>query len=301
MSNQRSCFKVDGQCLAFVLLVTTVLLMTHRQCWAQNAGGFISNWLEMCNETQANQPHWITPLATVTPRLEQEYRFDALRENTAIKPGNGGAPLWNIDNGKGLEIIPERHTELLFNLPPYFVHNYSGPLPIPIGSRNGFGDVTFLGKYRLLSKNEEHGNYILTFFLGGSIPTGVYKNGSVAAVVTPYVAAGKGWEHFDVQSTLGGGLPVTNQHDVGHAIAWNTTAQYHALHYFWPELEANSTFWKGGQYDGKKQVFLTPGLAVGRIHIHNRIGLTLGSGMQIAVTRYHQYNHALILTARLPF
>jgi hypothetical protein len=81
------------------------------------------------------------------------------------------------------------------------------------------GDVTFLGKYRLISKNEEHGNYILTFFLGGSIPTGVYKNGSKAAVVTPYVAAGKGWGHFDVQSTLGGGLPVTNQSDVGHAIA----------------------------------------------------------------------------------
>jgi len=109
------------------------------------------------------------------PRLEQEYRFDALRENTAIKPGNGGAPLWNIDNGKGLEIIPERHTELLFNLPPYFVHNYSGPLPIPIGSRNGFGDVTFLGKYRLLSKNGEHGNYILTFFLGAASQPGFTK------------------------------------------------------------------------------------------------------------------------------
>jgi hypothetical protein len=51
----------------------------------------------------------------------------------------------------------------------------------------------------------------------------------------------------------------------------------------------------------KKQVFMTPGLAVARIHIHNRIGVTLGSGMQIALTSYHQYNHSLILTARLPF
>lgn len=301
MSNQRSCFNAARQIWALVLFVTTLLLLTRRQCLAQNDGGFISTWLQMCNETQADQPHWVTPLATVTPRLEQEYRFDALRENTAIKPGNGGAPLWNIDNGKGLEIIPEQHTELLFNLPPYILHNYSGPAPTPIGSINGLGDVTFLGKYRLVSKNEEHGNYILTFFLGGSIPTGVYKNGSKAAVVTPYVAAGKGWGHFDVQSTLGGGLPVTNQSDVGHAIAWNTTAQYHVLHYFWPELEANSTFWKGGEYDGKRQVFMNPGLVVGRIHIHNRIGLTLGSGMQIAVTSYHQYNHSLILTARLPF
>ena len=35
MSNQRSCFKVDRQCLAAVLLVTTALLITPRECWAQ--------------------------------------------------------------------------------------------------------------------------------------------------------------------------------------------------------------------------------------------------------------------------
>jgi hypothetical protein len=125
MSNQRSCFNAARQTLALVLFVTTLLLLTRRQCLAQNDGGFISTWLEMCNETQTDQPYWVTPLATVTPRLEQEYRFDALRENTAIKPGNGGAPLWNIDNGKGLEIIPELHTELLFNLPPYILISFT--------------------------------------------------------------------------------------------------------------------------------------------------------------------------------
>ncbi len=30
-----------------------------------------------------------------------------------------------------------------------------------------FGDVSFLVKYRLLSANEEQGNYILTAFFGG--------------------------------------------------------------------------------------------------------------------------------------
>ena len=28
------------------------------------------------NRTQAEQPHWVTPLVTVTPRLEQEFRTD---------------------------------------------------------------------------------------------------------------------------------------------------------------------------------------------------------------------------------
>ena len=70
----------------------------------------------------------------------------------------------------------------------------------------GLGDVSFLGKVRIFSANEQHGNYILTFFVGGSIPTGVYENGSAAAVVTPYLAGGKGWGKFDVESTFGAGM-----------------------------------------------------------------------------------------------
>lgn len=296
MIHYRNSFTVARSILASLVLLAMILLGTAAPCRAED---FTAKWFDMCTQTQAEQPHWITPLATITPRLEQEFRFDALRENTASVPGGGGNPLWNIDNGKGIEIIPEKHVELLFNVPPYIVHD--NPASPAKTSPNGFGDTTFLAKYRVLSKNEEKGNYVLTFFLGGSIPTGVYKDGGRAAVVTPYIAAGKGWRKFDVQSTLGGGLPVTNQSVIGHAIAWNTTVQYHVLRFFWPEVESNATFWKGGEFDSQKQVFLTPGLVVGRIPIHNRIGLTLGSGMQIAVTRFHQYNHALILSARLPF
>ena len=36
--------------------------------------------------------------------------------------------------------------------------------------RNGWGDVAFLLKYRLLSANEEHGSYVLTAFLAWSLP-----------------------------------------------------------------------------------------------------------------------------------
>jgi hypothetical protein len=104
-----------------------------------------------------------------------------------------------------------------------------------------------------------------------------------------------------VESTLGAGLPVTGHNTIGHAIAWNVTNQYHVARYIWAEFEINSTFYDGGEHDGKKQVFLTPGLVIGRFKIHNRVGLTIGAGEQIAATHYHQYKDGLILTVRVPF
>jgi len=52
----------------------------------------------------------------------------------------------------------------------------------------------------------------------------------------------------------------------------------------WPEV--NATFWPDGTDDGKKQVFLTPGIVLGRFPIHNRLGFTVG-GVQIAVSNFH--------------
>src|SRR5438309_10488369 len=74
------------------------------------------SWLDRVSATQAAQPHWVTPVATVTPRLEQEFRFDVLHQVTPS--GN----VTNLDGGKGLELIPTRKTELLINLPPYLLH-----------------------------------------------------------------------------------------------------------------------------------------------------------------------------------
>jgi len=53
--------------------------------------------------------------------------------------------------------------------------------------------------------------------------------------------------------------------------------------------------------DGKKQVFVTPGLGVGRIPLHNRLGLTVGVGLQVAATQFHTYNRAVTFSFRLPF
>jgi hypothetical protein len=69
----------------------------------------------------------------------------------------------------------------------------------------------------------------------------------------------------------------------------------------WPMLEQNSTFWSGGTLDGKKEVFLTPGVVFGSFPLAGRFHLTLGVGVQIAATHFHQYNHRWILSVRFPF
>ena len=253
-----------------------------------SAQGFTARWLARVSATQAAQPHWMTPVATVTPRLEQEFRFDTVHEQKSA--GN----LTSLGGGKGLELIPSRNTELLINLPPYLLHQNPKLL-------DGWGDVSFLMKYRLLSRNEQHGAAILTVFLGGGIPTGTHQNGSISAIVTPTLAAGKGWGKFDVQATLGGNFPVDSLRQLGRTVLSNSAFQYHLLKQVWPEVEINSSFWLGGANDGKKQTFLTPGLVLGRFLLHHRIAIVAGAGFQIATTHYSQYNHAFIGSLRMPF
>lgn len=261
---------------------------------------FIRRWQARVTATQNLQPHWITPLVTVTPRLEQELRTDFVHYyNTS------GYQIWNYNNGKGLELIPEKHTELLFNLPPFFDRSN--------GEQDGFGDVTFLMKERIFSRNEESGNAIVTAFLGGSVPTGKSSNGSCCATVTPTLAVGKGWGNFDITSTAGGSLPVTNVQGLGRSVIWNNVAQYRlartgVARFFWPELEANTTFFMGGSNDGKTQSFATPGLILGRIPLKHdadgrpgRLGFTFGAGEEIAMTHFHTANHYTVLTFRIPF
>ena len=253
--------------------------------------------------TQAEQPHWVTPLVTVTPRLEQEYRTDFVRQTSKTL-----VDTWNYGNSKGLEIIPERHIELLFNPPPFVAHDAKG-------SNDGFGDFSLNSKYRFFARNEEHGNAIITAFFAATIPTGKSGNGSCCAVVTPTptLAMGKGWGNFDLTTTAGGSLPITNSKGLGHTIAWNNVAQYRLSkegpgRFFWPEVELNSSFFEGGANDGKVTTYATPGLIIGRIPLTHdasgkpgRLGLTFGGGEQIAVTSFHSTNHMLVFTARMPF
>jgi hypothetical protein len=251
--------------------------------------GYFANWFARVDKTKDEQPHWVTPLATTTPRLEEEYRYDQLWQTNAE-----GITTDNYDGGKGLELIPLEKVEVIFNLPPYLVHNDPSV-------RDGFGDVAFLVKYRLLSANEEHGNYILTAFLGWSLPTGDHKNGAPHAVITPTIAYGKGFGNLDLQGTFGVGFPTADTGVVGRNYTWNNAFQYRVFRKFWPEVELNATFFQDGKNDGQKQNFVTPGLVMGRFRLWGRVGLTVGGGYQIATTHFHTTNHNGILSIRFPF
>lgn len=262
---------------------------------------FIAKWQARATAAQDEQPHWLTPLVTVSPKVDQAVRSDFVRQTNTK-----GYNTWNYGFSRGLELIPARHIQLLFTPPPFF--NHSQP-----GVKDGFGDPLMLMKYRFFARNEEHGNALVSMFLGATLPTGKQANGICCAVVTPTLALGKGFGLFAATSTLGGSLPVSNKHGLGHTISWNNAFQYHvgrqgAARFFWPEVEFNSNFYRGGPNDGKIQTFATPGMVVGRFPLSHdasgkpgRWGVTLGAGEQIALTHFHNYNHGLVLSLRMPF
>jgi hypothetical protein len=254
--------------------------------------GFFKAWEERVRATSARQPAWPVPVVAPSSVIVQLARVDFLHQYTSTH-----TETWNYDNGKGVNLIPFARTEFDINLPPYIQHNAPKV-------KEGAGDVSFVAKYRMFAANEG-GNYSTAVQVAFSVPTGSYKNGTAASTVTPTVVAGKGFGKFDIQSAIGGVLPMSSALAIGRTISWNTVAQYKVGKYFWPELEANASYYHGGPNDGKNQTFLTPGLIVSKIKLRqdpkDRLGLVLGTGMQIATSHFHSYNHGLVLTGRLTF
>src|SRR6266516_569346 len=77
------------------------LLLASLPCCAQgSASSDQDGWFARVARAQAAQPHWITPVVTVTPRLEEEFRYD-ISEQT--QPN--GARLENYGGSKGTELI----------------------------------------------------------------------------------------------------------------------------------------------------------------------------------------------------
>lgn len=259
---------------------------------------WFAHWEDRVHVAQASQPHWMTPLATVTPRLEQEVRYDQVGEQL----GNGAAV--NVfDGGKGLELIPTTSNEIILNAPPY-LQRFNKK------AASGFGDWPFLlVKQRLLSANEQSGNYILTAFFSVQAPVGIAAFSNNAWVLTPTLAAGKGWGRFDVQATVGVPVPLENEREIGVQVATNVALQYHLGELLWPELEFNSIYWADGPRAGKTQLFITPGVIVGRILLGHGYKLIVGGGYQIAVSPKLTvtpvltplYKSAYLVTTRVAF
>ena len=254
---------------------------------------FFGRWQARVTHIQSEQPRWMVPAISAYPMLIQVFRADFTRQ---ISPTH--VKTWSLDASRGLNLIPFRRTEFDVLLPPYLEHSDK--------TLDGFGDMSFLAKYRILSANEQHGNYLLSAQLIGVVPTGSHKNGSTDASINPTINGGKGWGRFDFISNLGTTLPTGSTGTTGRALTTGTVAQYHVGKYLWPELEINTTRWYGSTRAGKIQTFVSPGIVVGRFAFepHNpkaRSGFVGGFAFQTAATTYHTYNHALVFTGRYIF
>jgi hypothetical protein len=235
----------------------------------------IAAWLALGERVQAEQPDWLSPLATTSGRLKNEFRYDVWDQ-----PSTGGNNTWQFGGNKGLEFITSSRTQLLIGIPTY-------TLVTPNGPPGGSGDLPLMLKFRIAS--------------AATAPTGSHRYGSGDGVLTPTMAFGKGWGNFDVQSTVGMNLPTGDTVKLGRQVMWNTAFQYRAKWKLWPELEANTTFYDTGKYAGNTQLFLTPGLGFGRAHLAGQFRFSSAVGMQIAATHFHTYDHRLMISTRFSF
>src|SRR5438876_9472890 len=101
--------KVAG--LVLGLLIVAVGTASADQDYGED---YFRNWFARVDKSQEEQPHWMTPIVTVTPRLEQEIREDFLWQ-----PRPNGDYLTNYGGQKGLELIPTDDTEIIIGIPTY--------------------------------------------------------------------------------------------------------------------------------------------------------------------------------------
>ncbi|MDE3104682.1 MAG: hypothetical protein KGK08_05850 [Acidobacteriota bacterium] len=262
-------------------------------CTGHAQQGFFHQWENRVRTTSARQPGWVVPVVTPSSGIVQLYRADFVRQITPAL-----TTTWNLDNGKGFNLIPFANTEVDVNLPAYIEHNSPKVA-------DGASDFSMVLKYRFAASNAEAHNYMASLQLQGVAATGSYKNGSAQHSINPTLVAGKGFGNFDVQSSLGGTLPTGQINAIGRTIAWNTVAQYKVGRYFWPEVEANATFFNRGPNNGKVLTFVTPGIMISKIKLRHdakdRLAFLFGGGMQIATSSFHPYNHAIVVTSRITF
>jgi hypothetical protein len=119
------------------------------------------------------------------------------------------------------------------------------------------------------------------------------------------LAGGQGWgtreSGFNIQSTVGIGIPTGDLRKLGEPLTWNIAFQGHLLEKLWPELEVSYSYYNRGPNDGKSQVALTCGLILGRYEAGERVKLIVGAGYQEVVTSFQTFAHTWLLTGRAAF
>ena len=172
-------------------LFSLLLLLAATPGTLLSQDNFFAKWESRTTATQARQPSWPPPLVSPYPMLIQVFRADFTRQITPTQTST-----WNYGAGRGLNLIPGFNSEVDVYYAPYLQHNTPKV-------KDGFGDVGFLYKYRILSKNEMDGNYMLSAQLSATIPTGSYSNGSLDSSISPTVLAGKGFGNSMLFPVLG--------------------------------------------------------------------------------------------------
>ena len=272
------------------------------------ATGILAAWQAWVAQARATQPEWSTPLVTTTGLLEQRLRFDVDLQHS----GNGTSTA-DVDGGKGLDLIVNETTELQFAAPPYYIRSgVAGTGKTDKGAiapLAGFNDWAFLRvTERLASSPASEGNYVVSALLQAQAPSGIARLTTGSWEYLPTLAAGKGWGAFDIQATVGGVLPASEANKIGYQVQTNVAFQYHVMEVLWPELEVSWTYYANGQRGGLNQVYLTPGLLVGRFTLPDGLKFTFGVGYQVAVAPDYiakpltpSYAHAWIFSTRLNF
>jgi hypothetical protein len=291
--------KVFGQSHAWMRVVIFALAAAPHCAFADD-GGVLKYFDDSADAARASQPDWSSPLATTTALMEQRLRLDMYQQHS----GNG-TDTTELDGGKGLDLIVSPTNEIQFALPPYEIRTATPASK----SLAGYGDWAFLRmEQRLFSANKDDGDYVVTAWLTLQAPTGIKSLTSASWSLQPTLAYGKGWGDFDIQGTVGAILPTSNTHVLGQQIQSNTALQYHLDTVFWPEVEVNWTYYPDGQRAGLNQVYLTPGLVIGRFDIGHGLKFTTGLGYQIAVAPPYRPKpltpataNSLIVTTRMNF
>jgi hypothetical protein len=269
----------------FAILMLTVLLPA-KISYGQDTTNL--SWLARATQTRSHQPDWVTPLITASANLEEAVIYD-----TSRKLQTNGSSLWTLGGPRGVQLVPFGKLQITYGATPYEVRVNSKP-------HGGFGDTSFAFKYRFASGNAENGNFAFSGLINTSIPTGSYQNGQQSAILSPVLLAEKGWGNFNIQTTFGAALPLAHTASIGRQYSCNTAFQYRIGRFFDPELEANMLAYQGGTNHGQRQLYLLPGVIIGRFPIARSAALTFGVGMQIAATEDHAFNHNLIFSVRVP-
>jgi hypothetical protein len=84
---------------------------------SESSGDFLDRWLAGVARAQADQPHWMPPIVTVSGQLLQQVRYDISWQT----PTTGHGTLTNYGYNRGLEIIPFEPLEVQVAAPPYQV------------------------------------------------------------------------------------------------------------------------------------------------------------------------------------